>query len=403
MPEQSTGQSHKFALPQRNGVSKVTFVFALALMGVVGFILGTRSDFILAYLQGTKTTGETLDLSSVQTTYQHLIANYDGEVDKAALIDGASRGLTAAAGDRYTVFMDSKEAAEFEKDMSGEVSGIGAEIGVRTDQPTIIRTLPDSPAEKSGIQAGDVVVGVNDESVKDATSDVVAGKIRGEPGTSVKVSVLRDKDLKEFTIVRAKVNNASVRWEVKDGVGVITMNRFDSEAATKTRQAANEFKSQGVKAVILDLRDNGGGYLDAARDVASIWLKDKVIVTEKKGDTTTGTEKSNGSPVLDGVKTVILVNGGSASASEIVAGALQEYGAATLIGEKTFGKGSVQQIINLADGRMLKVTIAKWYTPKGKNITKEGITPDKSVTMTAADTNEGKDPQMDAAVEFINQ
>jgi carboxyl-terminal processing protease len=250
--------------------------------------------------------------------------------------------------------------------------------------------------------AGDVIVGVNDESMKGSTSDVVASKIRGEAGTTVKVSVLRDKELKEFNIVRAKVNNPSVRWEIKDNVGVIIMNRFDSEAASSTRAAAKEFKSKGVKAVVLDLRDNGGGYLDAARDVASIWLKDKVIVTEKSGDTVTGTERSSGDPILEGVKTVVVVNGGSASASEIVAGALQEYGAATIVGEKTFGKGSVQQIINLADGRILKVTIAKWYTPKGKNITKEGITPDKTVIMTAADTNAGKDPQMDVAVESIN-
>jgi carboxyl-terminal processing protease len=298
--------------------------------------------------------------------------------------------------------MDSQEAEEFNRDMSGEVSGIGAEIGVRTDQPTIIRTLEDSPASKSGIMAGDVIVGVNDESMKGSTSDVVASKIRGEAGTTVKVSVLRDKELKEFNIVRAKVNNPSVRWEIRDNVGVIIMNRFDSEAASSTRAAAKEFKSKGVKAVVLDLRDNGGGYLDAARDVASIWLKDKVIVTEKSGGTVTGTERSSGDPILEGVKTVVVVNGGSASASEIVAGALQEYGAATIVGEKTFGKGSVQQIINLADGRILKVTIAKWYTPKGKNITKEGITPDQTVIMTAADTNAGKDPQMDAAVESIN-
>lgn len=404
MPEQPSEPNQKFALSQRQkGIGPATFVVSLALMGIVGFILGTRSDFIMAYLQGSKTSGETLDLSSVQTTYQRLIANYDGDVDKQKLIDGASRGLTAAAGDRYTVFMDKQEADEFNKDMTGEVSGIGAEIGVRTDQPTIIRTLPDSPAEKSGIKAGDVIIGVNDESVKDAAPDAVATKIRGEPGTSVKVSVMRDKELQEFTITRAKISNPSVRWEVRDGVGIITMNRFDNESASRTRQAANEFKAQGVKAVVLDLRDNGGGYLDAARDVASIWLDNKVIVTEKKGDTVTGTEKSKGTPVLNGVKTIVLVNGGSASASEIVAGALQEYEAATLVGEKTFGKGSVQQIITLADGRILKVTIARWYTPKGKNITKEGITPDKSVTMTAADTNEGKDPQMDAAFEVINR
>lgn len=404
MPEQSTEQHKKNAAQtQPTGISKSLFIVCLALMGVVGFVIGTRSDLIMAYLQGVKISGDTLDLSSVQATYQHLKANFDGELDDKALIDGASRGLTAAAGDRYTVFMDRQEAEAFNKDLSGEVSGVGAEIGVRADQPTIIRTLLDSPAAKAGLQAGDVIVGVNNESTKDATPDAVASQIRGEAGTSVKLNIIRGTELKEFTIVRARINNPSVRWEIKDGVGVITMGRFDNESASLARQAANEFKSQNVKQVVLDLRDNGGGYLDAARDVASLWLNDKVIVTERRGGTVTGTEKSRGTPVLDGIKTVVLVNGGSASASEIVAGALQEYGAATLVGEKTFGKGSVQQIINLADGRLLKVTIARWYTPKGKNITKEGITPDKLVTMTAADTNEGKDPQMSAALEFLGQ
>jgi carboxyl-terminal processing protease len=146
-----------------------------------------------------------------------------------------------------------------------------------------------------------------------------------------------------------------------------------------------------------------GGFLTAARDVAGLWLNDKVIVTEKRGDVTSGTERTGNNALLDGMKTVVLVNGGSASASEIVAGALQDYKVATLIGEKTFGKGSVQQIINLADGRVLKVTVARWYTPNGKNITKEGITPDKSVTMTAEDSNAGKDPQLDAAMEYVQQ
>lgn len=399
---QAVDQEPKSArAPKLKAVSPATFMAGLAIMGVAGFILGTRSDQIVGLLHGVSISSDTLDLSSVQKTFQALKANFDGKIDTAALIDGASRGMVAAAGDRYTVFMDKTEADEFNKELSGEVSGIGAEIGMRSNQPTIVRVLTDSPAEKAGLKAGDTIVKVNDESTQDATNDQVAAKIRGDAGTSVKLTVLRGTETKEFTITRAKLNNPSVRWEVKDNVGIITMTRFDTDTAELARTAAKEFKAQNVKAVVLDLRDNGGGYLDAAKGVASLWLKDKTIVTEKRGDAVTGTEKSIGDSLLAGVKTVVLVNGGSASASEIVSGALQDYKVATLIGEKTFGKGSVQQIINLADGRVLKVTIAKWYTPNGKNITKEGITPDKSVEMTSADINAGKDPQMDAAMEFL--
>jgi carboxyl-terminal processing protease len=333
----------------------------------------------------------------VQKTFQELKANYDGTLDTNKLIDGAARGMVAAAGDRYTVFMDKTEADDFAKQLSGEVSGIGCEIGVRSNQPTIIRVLTDSPAEQAGVKANDVIVAVNGESVVGADSATVAEKIRGEAGTSVKVKVARGEEAQEFTITRAKISDPSVRWSVKDGVGTMVISRFDQDTGELARKAATEFKSQGVKGVILDLRDDGGGYLDAARDVAGIWLDNKVVVTEKTDGKVTDTVSSTSNPVLAGVKTIVLVNGGSASASEIVAGALQDYKVATLVGEKTFGKGSVQKLIDLPDGRELKVTIAKWYTPNGKNITKEGITPDQKVQLTSDDMNAGRDPQADAA------
>ena len=305
--------------------------------------------------------------------------------------------MVAAAGDRYTVFMDKSEADDFNMQLNGEVTGIGCELGVRSDQPTIIRVLADSPAQKAGLQAGDVFVSVNDTPVIGADSSAVAAKIRGNAGTSVKVMVKRGEETKEFTIVRAKLSDASVRWSQTDGIGILTISRFDADTAKLARQAAEEFKAEGVKGVILDLRDDGGGYLDAAQSVASLWLNGEVIVSEKTDGKTTDTIKADTNPVLGGVKTIVLVNGGSASASEIVAGALQDHKAAILLGEKTFGKGTVQKLINLPDGRQLKVTIARWYTPNGKNITKEGITPDQAVELTSADANAGRDPQLDAA------
>lgn len=368
---------------------------------VIGFALGTRSNEVVATIgktMGLKVSTDTLDFASVQKTYQELEANYDGKLDKNALIDGASRGLVAAAGDRYTVFMDKKEAEEFSKELSGEVSGIGAEIGVRNGQPTIIRTLENSPAQKAGLQAADTIAGVNDISMRDTDADKVAKNIRGEEGTSVKVTVKRGTDIKDFTIVRAKVTDPSVRSRVENSVGILTITRFDADTGTLARQAAESFKSQNVKGVILDLRDNGGGYLDAGRDVAGLWVQNKVIVSERTNGKVVDEVKSTASPILADVKTVVLVNGSSASASEIVAGALQDYKTATLVGEKTYGKGTVQKMINLADGRELKVTVARWYTPNGKNITKEGITPEQKVELTLADTNAGNDPQLAAAL-----
>lgn len=382
----------------KKGISKPVFIACLAVMGMAGYFVGTNSSFILSTLRGMKSTTDTIDLSSVQETYQLLKANYDGALDVQKLIDGASRGLTEAAGDRYTVFMDQEETSKFEDDLSGHVSGIGAALGARAGRTAIVRTIPGSPAEQAGLKAGDIIISVNDESVKDQAADQIVTKIRGQSGTSVKVTIKRGEEVKDFTITRANVSDPSVRSEIRDSIGILTITRFDKDTADKAREVALQFKQQNVKAVILDLRDDGGGYASAGRDVAGLWLKNQVVFTERHGEAVTGTERSGSSAPLEGIKTIVLVNGGTASASEIVAGALQEYGVATLLGEKTFGKGSVQQVLNLAGGRTLKVTIAKWYTPKGKNITKEGITPDKSVSMVAADVEAGRDPQLDAAL-----
>lgn len=387
--------------PQPRGISKNLYFVTIAVVAVVGFVAGTRSNEVLAAIGpvfGVKVVTDTLDLSSVQKTYQTLEANFDGTLDKQALIDGASRGLAAATGDKYTAFMDAKEATEFDNELSGDIGGgVGAEIGVRDDKPTVVRVLEGNPAEKAGVKAGDVIIGVNDEPSSDWTADKTAGKIRGEVGTTVKLTLLRGNETKEFTITRAEVNNPSVQSSVKDGIGTLTVTRFDDQTGELARRAAEDFKQKGVKKVILDLRDNGGGYVTAAQDVAGLWLKNEVVVTERTGGKVVDELKSGGDPVLAGVPTVVLVNGNSASASEIVAGALKDHHAATLVGEKTFGKGTVQKVIEMNGGAVLKVTVARWYTPGGRNIDKEGIEPDKTVKMTADDVNDGRDPQMKAA------
>jgi carboxyl-terminal processing protease len=387
--------------PVRTGVSKNVFFLTIALVAAIGFIGGTRSNELLGAIGpvfGFKVETGTLDLASVQKTYQQLKANYDGSIDTQKLIDGASRGLVEAAGDQYTVFMDAKEASAFDDDLTGQIGGgIGAEIGVRNDQPTIVRVIADNPAEKAGLKAGDIIISVNDQETKEWTADKTAGQIRGEVGTTVKLAVLRAGESKSFTVTRATVTNPSVQSRIEGGIGILAISRFDGETANLARRAAQNFKGEHVKGVILDLRDNGGGYLTTAQDVAGLWLDGKVVVSERIGDKVTDELKSGTNPILSGLPTVVLVNGSSASASEIVAGALQDYKAAALVGEKTFGKGTVQKMIDLGAGTKLKVTVARWYTPNGKNITKEGILPDQKIEMTVADVNAGNDPQLAAA------
>lgn len=382
-------------------VSKSTLLLSVALVAVVAFVAGTRSDQLYAAIApvfGIKASADTLDTAVLQQAFRELKANYDGSLDAGKLTDGAARGMVAAAGDRYTVFMDKEEAEQFNKDLRGEISGIGCEIGVRGDQATVLRVLADSPAQAAGVKVGDIFVSVNGEAVEGLDATTVASKVRGEKGTTVKLVMQRGEEQKEFTITRAQVTDASVRWSIDNGIGTITMSRFDDDTGRLATQAATEFKAQGVKGVVLDLRGNGGGYLSAAVNVAGIWLDNKVVVTEKANGKVTGTEKTGSGALLAGVKTVVLVNGASASASEIVAGALQDHKAATIVGEKTFGKGTVQKVVNLLDGRLLKVTIARWYTPNGKNITKEGISPDTKVELTSEDANAGRDPQLEAAI-----
>ena len=400
--EQGTGTMAQKRLPRR--VSQGVFLASLALVAVISFVAGMRSDelyHIVAPIFGVKVAKQPLNTEIMNEVYRELVANYDGDLDVDKLSDGAARGMTKAVGDDYTSFMDKKEAAEFNKDLNGEISGIGAEIGMRGLQPTVLRVIDDSPAKKAGLKAGDVFVAVNGTSVVGETAGDVADKVTGEAGTTVKLTVRRSGESLDFSITRAQINDPSVRWSVSDNVGILTISRFDENTGSLARKAASEFTNKGVKGVIVDLRNNGGGYLTAAQEVASLWLDDgKMVVTEKSRGKVTDTIKASGSPTFKGKKTIVLVNGNSASASEIVAGALKDYQVATLVGEKTFGKGTVQKVINLSDGRILKVTVARWYTPHDRNITKEGIQPNQTVKMSSDDTNAGRDPQMARAKEL---
>ena len=380
---------------------QLSWFLTLVIVAIVSFVAGARSDALFANVAsvfGVRTSNKTIDLSSVQKTYQELIANYDGKLDTQKLIYGANRGLVEAAGDPHTAYMDPDETKEFDKSLSGQIGGgIGAEIGLRNNKPTIIKPLENSPAQKAGIKAGEAIVKVNDEASSDWSVEKVVSKIRGEVGTSVKLTLLSDGQTREVSVVRQNIVSPAVESEVDGEIGILKVNRFGDDTVSLSRKYASEFVEKGVKKVILDLRNNPGGTVGAAQGLLGIWLDNQIAMTERRGSEIVKTLRTTGTPILGNMKTVVLINGNSASASEITAGALREYGKATLIGQKSYGKGSVQIVLGLPGGSQMKVTEARWYTPKGKNIDKTGIEPDVKIDLSSDDINNNVDPQMDKA------
>ena len=380
---------------------QLSWFLTLIIVSIVSFVAGARSDALFANVAsvfGVRTSNKTIDLSSVQKTYQELVANYDGKLDTQKLIYGANRGLVEAAGDPHTAYMDPDETKEFDKSLSGQIGGgIGAEIGLRSNKPTIIKPLENSPAQKAGIKAGEAIVKVNDESSSDWSVEKVVSKIRGEVGTSVKLTLLSGGQTREVSVVRQNIVSPAVESEIDGEIGILKVNRFGDDTVSLSRKYASEFVEKGVKKVILDLRNNPGGTVGAAQGLLGIWLDNQIAMTERRGSEIVKTLRTTGTPILGNMKTVVLINGNSASASEITAGALREYGKATLVGQKSYGKGSVQIVLGLPGGSQMKVTEARWYTPKGKNIDKTGIEPDVKVDLSAEDINNNLDPQMDKA------
>lgn len=380
---------------------QLSWFLTLVIVAIVSFVAGARSDALFANVApafGVRTSNKTIDLSSVQKTYQELVANYDGKLDTQKLIYGANRGLVEAAGDPHTAYMDPDETKEFDKSLSGQIGGgIGAEIGLRNNKPTIIKPLENSPAQKAGIKAGEVIVKVNDEASSDWSVEKVVSKIRGEVGTSVKLTLLSGGQTREVSVVRQNIVSPAVESEIDGEIGILKVNRFGDDTVSLARKYASEFVEKGVKKVILDLRNNPGGTVGAAQGLLGIWLDNQIAMTERRGSEIVKTLRTTGTPILGNMKTVVLINGNSASASEITAGALREYGKATLVGQKSYGKGSVQIVLGLPGGSQMKVTEARWYTPKGKNIDKTGIEPDVKVDLSSDDVNNNVDPQMDKA------
>ncbi|MFA6485762.1 MAG: S41 family peptidase [Candidatus Magasanikbacteria bacterium] len=335
-----------------------------------------------------------------------------GTVKDTDLFYGAVQGLVYALGDPYSVYLPPKSADEFAKSLSGEFEGIGAEIGLKLGQLVVVSPLPDSPAQKAGLRPGDQILAIDKVDTTGMDSTAAVMKIRGQAGTPVVLMIARAGSTKtiDITIIRAKINVPSVMFEWKgdpasDGAGKVAYVRvmqFNENTTGDFDRYVRQLKKDGAKAMILDLRNNPGGYLDSAVTMASEWIKDGKIVSERFSSTTINTHETEGEHRLFGLKTAVLINGGSASASEIVAGALQDHKSATIIGEKSFGKGSVQEFETFDDGSALKLTVAEWLTPNGKNINESGITPDIEVIEDFEKEKVGEDVMIDRALQILN-
>jgi carboxyl-terminal processing protease len=328
------------------------------------------------------------------------------KINEKKMFYGALKGLASSLGDPYTVFMDPQISKEFSDDLAGTFEGIGAEIGIKKEVITIVAPLPDMPAEKAGLKAGDKIIAIDGQSTSGMGVDEAVNKIRGKKGTVVVLSIYRDgfDDIKKFSITRDVVLVKSVRTEkMADGIFKIQVTNFNNDTQQGFDEAVSAAVTENPKGLILDLRNNPGGYLETAIEMASEWVEDGVVVKEKYADGKIEDHEARGRARLKNIPTAVLVNEGSASASEIVSGALQDDEKAVLVGKKTFGKGSVQTLLNLKDGSSMKVTIAKWLTPKGRSISDEGIMPDIIVDLTPDDYNSSKDPQMEKAKEILKK
>lgn len=371
---------------------------------VIGFIIGANWKNLYLqfspYINPHQKISNTIKWDELNEVYSQISSNYDGSIDKQDIIEGAKKGLTASLGDPYTVYFNAKEAIEFKSSLNGEIkeAGVGIEMIKQGDYVVITRTLPDNPARKAGVHAGDIIYAINDEEVWDKDADIIASKLRGTSGEKVKLTVARDRQKINFELVREKINNVSADISYQGKTAIISVYRFSEDTGNLVESFTKEFKNKGINKVILDLRNNGGGYVKAARDLLSLWLDGDKILTQKSTSTgQTITYAKRGEAILKDTKTVVLVNNATASASEIVAGALKEYHKATIVGVKTYGKGVVQTILELSGGSLLKVTTAHWYTPNDQTINKTGITPDIEIARSYSDINSGKDPQMDKA------
>ena len=368
--------------------------------------LNNAENNIASSTEATSTKLEDIDFSLYGQVWSVLSRDFVNKekLDAQKMFYGSLRGLVSSMDDPYSVFMDPEETEAFVDDMAGTFEGIGAEVALKNNFITIVAPLDGMPAQKAGLKAGDKILSVNGTSTDGLSTDATVRMIRGPKGTKVKLSIMRDgfTAAKTFEITRDVINVKSVKVEFrKDGLAVLRISSFADDTLFLFEDAIKQIQEKKPKGLIFDLRNNPGGYLDTAVAVASEWVSSGRIVTEKFSDGSLKNYLSNGNGRLENIPTVVLVNGGSASASEIVSGAMLDLKKGTIIGEKTFGKGSVQTIRELPDGSSVKVTVAKWLTPAGNSINDTGITPTVEVKLSVDDFNKNLDPQLKKAVDIL--
>ena len=329
-------------------------------------------------------------------------------LDAKKLMYGAIKGMLAATGDPYTTFLDPEETQEFGEDISGSFEGIGAELGIKQGILTVIAPLSGTPAEKAGLRAADKIIRIDGKITADMGIDDAVKLIRGKKGTTVTLTILRggENEARDITVERGVINVKSVQLSfTDDNIANLKVTRFGDDTSREFAQAIRSLKSRNAKGIILDLRNNPGGYLDSAVDMAGRMLpQGKVVVMEESRGGEREELQASGADMASSIETVVLINEGSASASEILAGALKENrGNVTLVGKKSFGKGSVQELVELPQGTAAKFTVARWLTPNGNQINEQGINPDIEISLSNEDYENDRDPQLDKALEVLRE
>ena len=350
-----------------------------------------------------------LDFSLFWKTWELLKEKHvdKGALDAQKLVYGAIKGMLQATGDPYSNFFDPEESKSFSEDLEGSFEGIGAELGIKEKILTVIAPLDESPAQKAGLRAGDKIIKIGDQPTTDMNIYGAVDLIRGEKGTEVLLTIFREgeEDTKEISIIRETIEVKSVKLEIEeDNIALLRINKFGERTAQEFDAEMNEIIKKETKGIILDLRNNPGGFLESSVKIASrLMPKGKTVVLEEDSNGHREALLTYGGDKLSGLPLVVLVNEGSASASEILAGALRDNLQAPIIGKKTFGKGSVQELINLSGGSSVKITVAKWMTPNGDYIMEKGINPDIEVDLSREDYENDKDPQLDKAREILKE
>ncbi len=347
-----------------------------------------------------------VDPTLLWSTWRLLLKNYvdPSKLQKEDMLYGAAKGLAGSMGDPYTLFMTPKENEDFKQTLSGNLEGIGAELADRDGSIVVVTPLRGSPAERAGLKAGDIILTIDGSPTDGLTLPDVVGKIRGAQGTTVVLGVASPGTpaIRTLTIARENIHIPSAEWHVEESpdgaIGYMAINQFGDDTLPEVKQGLAELKKAPLKGLIIDLRNNGGGYLDGAVDLVSLFLQKGKVVTVARREGAPQEHYVSGRPELPNLPMAVIINAGSASASEIAAGALQDNKRATIIGVKSFGKGTVQEVIDLPGGSSLRVTIAHWLLPSGRDLGKDGVHPD--ILVEQPQTGSG-DVQLQTTLTFL--